>query len=175
MVTSSPPMGPMASNSASLLIVHSESSLNESRSAFQWSELFSSRFLKQENYHLNEKVKTSPSSNRPSAASLQNIAKLGIRVCHCLLYFSQELCKLYNITFNLQNCLAEKFSDFYCVHLKRIGIPYNLNVSTTTGSFKKDLHFQEPLRLLRHLLTFTMFLRTSVLHIEMHFSTVSQI
>ena len=44
-VISSPPMGPKASNSASLAIVHSANSRNEINKAFQWSELFSRRFL----------------------------------------------------------------------------------------------------------------------------------
>ena len=44
-VISSPPMGPKPSNSASLAIVHSANSRNEINKAFQWSELFSRRFL----------------------------------------------------------------------------------------------------------------------------------
>ena len=44
-VTSSPPTGDIASSSASFLTVHSASSRRERKSAFQWSELFSSRFL----------------------------------------------------------------------------------------------------------------------------------
>ena len=44
-VISSPPIGPKPSNSASLAIVHSANSRNEINKAFQWSELFSRRFL----------------------------------------------------------------------------------------------------------------------------------
>ena len=44
-VISSPPTGPNPSNSASFAMVHSANSLNETSKAFQWSELFSRRFL----------------------------------------------------------------------------------------------------------------------------------
>ena len=44
-VISSPPIGPKPSNSASLAMVHSANSRKEINKAFQWSELFSRRFL----------------------------------------------------------------------------------------------------------------------------------
>ena len=45
MVASSPPNGPIDSSSASFFTVHSANSLNDKNNAFQWSELFSRRFL----------------------------------------------------------------------------------------------------------------------------------
>ena len=55
MLISSPAIGPMASNTASSAITHSASSLSEISNAFQWSELFSNRFLQeQKNYRTSQ-------------------------------------------------------------------------------------------------------------------------